>query len=112
MSRLPTTVDHRQLKELMRLKPTLADTAAFFECSERTVERIIRKEWNLSFVEFREQHMVHTRLGLVRKMIEKAMAGDNYMLIWLSKNMLGYSDKQEVAASVQAIKITKDEEKL
>ena len=35
------------------------------------------------------------RLGIKRKMIQKALAGDNTMLIWLSKNMLGFSDKYE-----------------
>lgn len=95
MGRPEKELDFNQLKSLMRLKPTLSDTAAFFECSERKIERFIRKHADLTFVEFREQHMVHTRLGLVRKMIEKAMSGDNYMLIWCSKNMLGWSDKYE-----------------
>lgn len=78
----------------MRLKPTLADTAAFFECSERTIERLIKKEFKLSFVEFRDQNMVHTRLNIVRKAINKAESGDNVMLIFCLKNLCGWKDKQ------------------
>lgn len=84
-----------KLSEYMRLLPTLEETADFFECSQRSVEREIRDKFNLSFVEFRQQKGVHTRMGIKRKMIEKALSGDNTMLIWLSKNMLGMADKVE-----------------
>ena len=95
MARPKKEIDLHQLKSLMRLQPTLEDTANFFSMSQRQIERIIRKEHNLSFVEFREQNMVHTRLALKRKMIDKALAGDNTCLIWTSKNLLGWSDKVE-----------------
>jgi hypothetical protein len=86
-------IDKAKLKALMRLKPTLADTAAFFECAERTIERHVRETFDLSFVEFREQNMVHTRLSLVRKAIEKAEKGDNVMLIFCLKNICQWKDK-------------------
>lgn len=93
--RPPNDIDQEKLKALMRLLPTLADTAAFFECSERTIERHIRKEFDLSFVEFREQNMVHTRLNLRRRAIRKAEEGDNTMLIWCMKNIDNWTDKTE-----------------
>lgn len=89
-----------QLKQLMRLNPTLADTAAFFECSERHIDRVIKTKHKLTFVEFRKQNMVHTRLMLVRTMIKKAEQGDNTMLIWCSKNLIGWSDKIEQHVNV------------
>lgn len=94
MSRPPAEIDIQKLKSLMRLKPTLADTAAFFEVSERTIERVISKNYKLSFVEFRDQNMVHTRLNIVRKAIQKAEGGDNVMLIFCLKNLCGWKDKQ------------------
>jgi AraC-like DNA-binding protein len=112
MGRPSTLPDAKQIKALMRLKPSLEDTAAFFECSSRTIERVIRKNYDDTFVGFRDKNMVHTRLGLVRKMVEKAMAGDNTMLIWLSKNMLGWTDKQENTVTVSNIKITREDENL
>jgi len=94
MGRPPVDIDKQKLKALMRLKPTLADTAAFFECAERTIERFIREQFDVSFVDFREQNMVHTRLNLVRKAIDKAEKGDNTMLIFCLKNVCGWKDKQ------------------
>lgn len=94
MSRPTKDLDLNKLKSLMRLKPTLADTAAFFEVSERTIERVISKKFKISFVEFRDQNMVHTRLNIVRKAIQKAESGDNVMLIFCLKNLCGWKDKQ------------------
>lgn len=94
MSRAPIDIDQTKIKALMRMRPTLADTAAYFECAERTIERYIRTNFDLSFVEFREQNMVHTRLSLVRKAIQKAEGGDNVMLIFCLKNLCGWVDKQ------------------
>jgi len=102
-----------KLKALMRLKPTLEDTAAFFECTARTIERYIRKEFDLTFVDFREQNMVHTRLTLIRTAIGKAERGDNVMLIFCLKNLCGWKDKWDETQTIVASVSTEpmDEEK-
>lgn len=87
-------IDAAQLKALMRLKPTLEDTAAFFECTTRTIERFIRKSYDLTFTEYREQKMVHTRFELVRTALNEAKKGNNIMLIFCLKNLCGWRDKQ------------------
>lgn len=92
---MATEFDNAKLKALMRLKPTVEDTAAFFECSPRTVQRYIKDEFNLEFKEFREMYMVHTRLNIIRKAIEKAEKGDNVMLIFCLKNLCGWRDRNE-----------------
>lgn len=74
------------------MMPSLSDTAAFFDCSERTIERYIRDNYGLDFREFRDRYMVHTRLDLRRAAIEKAKSGDNTMLIWCQKNIDNWSD--------------------
>ena len=105
-------IDKKKLEAFMRQKPTLLDTAAFFDCSDRTIERFIREEYGVSFVEFRQQKMVHTRHALIRKAIEKAMGGDNTMLIFCLKNLCGWADKQEVAVENEgAIKINMNYER-
>src|SRR4051794_39309171 len=95
MGRPTAVIDKEKLAALMRLKPTLLDTAAFFDCSEDTIERFIKKLSGLTFAEFREQKMVHTRMSLVRTAIRKAENGDNVMIIFCLKNLCGWRDKQK-----------------
>jgi AraC-like DNA-binding protein len=88
--------DVDQLESLMRLKPTLADTAAFFKCTERTIERYIRDNFDKTFFDFRHENMVHTRLSLVREAIKQAQSGNTAMLIFCLKNLCGWTDRVEV----------------
>lgn len=91
----PKITNLEQLKQFMRMKPTLEDTAAFFDVDPTTVARTIKENFGKTFTEFRQQNMVHTRHALIRKAIEKALAGDNTMLIFTLKNMCGWSDKYD-----------------
>lgn len=92
-------IDKEKLSALMRLKPTLADTAAFFKCAERTIERFIREHFDLTFVEFRDQNMVHTRLDLVREALRQAKSGNTAMLIFCLKNVCQWADKVDVGVA-------------
>ena len=96
MGRPKIEIDETQLKALCRLKPTLKDVAAFFGCSEDTIENRCKALGAATFSEFRDQNMVHTRFSLVRKAIKKAEDGDNTMLIFCLKNLCGWADKQQI----------------
>lgn len=89
-------IDMEELSALCRLKPTLKDCAAFFKCSEDTIERRIKEATGKTFAEFREQNMVFTRYDLVRRAIQKASSGDNTMLIFCLKNLCGWADKPAI----------------
>lgn len=93
MARPKKEFDEAQLKTVMRFKPTLADTAAFFDCDEDTVSNHIKATYGISFSEFREQNMVHTRFMLIRKAISMAETGNVPMLIFALKNLCGWTDK-------------------
>ena len=93
LKRKQDTIEPEKLRAFMRMKPTLKDTAAYFECSEDVIERYIKAHWGVRFAEFRDQNMVHTRHDLVRMAIKKAMRGDNVMLIFCLKNLCGWRDK-------------------
>lgn len=95
-------IPHAQLKAFMRLKPSLQDTANFFECSVDTIERFIRREFKASFADFREQNMVHTRFSLIRKAIQKGEGGDNVMLIFCLKNLCGWKDRYDQEVTLGA----------
>ena len=85
----------RQLKAVLRLKPTKKDVAFFLDCCEETIENHIREKYDMTFSDFRDKQMTHTRFSIVRKAIQKAEAGDNTMLIFSLKNLCGWKDKFE-----------------
>lgn len=93
LKRKQDTIEPEKLRALMRMKPTLKDTAAYFDCSEDVIERYIKANWGMRFAEFREQNMVFTRFDLIRTAIDKAKKGDNVMLIFCLKNLCGWRDK-------------------
>lgn len=94
MGRPPKDLDKQKLEMLMRLKPTLEDTAAFFDVSASHIEKFVKRHYKESFSEFRDKRMVHTRFNLIRKAIQKAESGDNVMLIFCLKNLCGWKEKQ------------------
>lgn len=87
-------IDKQKLRALMRLKPTLEDTAAFFECDKRTIQRFIHDEFGKTFRDFCDENMVHTRFNLVRKAISLAENGNVTMLIFCLKNLCDWRDKK------------------
>lgn len=93
MGRPPVDIDMDKLATLMRYKPTAKDCAAFFKCSVDTIENRIREYAGVTFSEFRDQNMVHTRFSLIQSAIRRGMAGDNTMHIFCLKNLCGWSDK-------------------
>jgi Mg2+ and Co2+ transporter CorA len=66
----------KQLKAFMRLRPTLKDTAAFFDVHSDTIEKHIKKKYKKKFSEFRETYMVHTRFNVVRALLRAAEGGN------------------------------------
>ena len=89
-----------QLEKYMIMGPKLKNTAWFFRCSETTIEDTIRKHYDLTFREFREQRAEPIRDSLQKKAYQMAMQGNATMLIFALKNRCGWSDKQEVNSTV------------
>lgn len=93
-------IDMQQLSGLMRMKPTAEDCAAFFKCSVDTIERRIKEHTvsdefpeGMTFAEFRDQNMVHTRFQLIRTAIKKSEHSDT-MHIFCLKNLCNWGDKR------------------
>lgn len=97
----------RQLKAICRLKPTLADCAAFLDVDTSTIEKYIKRTYGCPFSEFREQNMVHTRFMIIREIIAQCKKGNMTALIYASKNLCGwvdkYESKHEVSKSIDQI---------
>ena len=74
---------------LAALGVPMVDIAFVVGCSVDTLERRFRDEI--------EEGRANGRTRLRQKQLEVALSGNPAMLIWLGKQMLGQSDKQEIS---------------
>jgi hypothetical protein len=102
-------IDLDQLERLARLRATVADCAAFFKVDKKAINEFCKSTVGVTYDEFKEQSLVHTRMSLSRKAIEMALAGDKTMLTFCLKNINGWSDSpaggeiQEIPRAVFSI---------
>ena len=83
----------------------------FFKVSESTLVRWIRENYEgSSFDDLRSQKQQNLKLKLAGKQYETAMKGNVVMQIWLGKNWLGQTDKQETTLTGDGIRIIIDKD--
>lgn len=96
MGRPQKQIDWEQMDKLLGIQCTLREIAAWFDCSEDTIERLCKRERGVTFAEYFGQKRNKGLISIRRKQYEVAMAGSIPMLIWLGKNYLEQSDKAEI----------------
>lgn len=115
MGRPSMVIDHEKLKGLMNRNPTLEDTSVIMNLSIRQLTRVIRKHYDMTFVQFRELYMAPIRLKLVDSILQSAFKGNIQAQIFCLKNLCGWTEKKEVDFSSKQgieIKIDQDDSKL
>jgi len=81
--------------------------------NEKTLTARIQEKYGLSFYDYKDQKKEAMRVNLRKKQYDVAMAGNVSMLIWLGKNELNQTDRQEVDQVTKLeIIIDDDESKL
>lgn len=108
MARPRLEIDQDQLEAFCRMNPTLKDAAAFFKCSEDTIERRCKEFGYNDFADARQQNMVHTRLKLIRSALAMAEKGNPALMIFCLKNLCGWADKIESRVDNSVIQINID----
>lgn len=68
--------------------------ADYFGCDLATIERRMKNEEGEFCIQYKKG-LAKTKFNLSKKQIELAMSGNVTMLIWLGKQLLNQSDKQE-----------------
>lgn len=91
-------IDWNDFEKLCALHCTQAEIADWFDISPDTIDRAVRKQYKEGFAEVYKKKSAKGKISLRRKMYETAMGGSVTMMIWLSKNMLGYSDNFQVTS--------------
>lgn len=89
-------VDWQQFDKLCQIQCTLREIAEFFQCSEDTIERRCKEVKGMGFAEYFEQKRGLGKISLRRMQWQTAIDGNVTMQIWLGKNYLEQSDKQEI----------------
>jgi len=88
----------KQVEAFGKLHATHVEMAAILGCGLATIEALMRigpDGEESEFSRLYRQNQMGMRQSLRRRQIAKALEGDNTMMIWLGKNMLGQVDKLE-----------------
>lgn len=88
-------ITHANLIKLMIYRPTLKETANWFNVSEDTISRRIKEFENISFSDFKEKHSYKTRQRLINKAFEMALSGNSAMMIFCLKSYCGWNEKPQ-----------------
>ena len=94
MSRRAHGFSWEKLDGLLALGSHKPMCAAIMDCSEDTIVKRIKDEYGITFTEYREMKLSVTKVKLIQKAIQKAMSGENVMLIFCLKNICNWRDKQ------------------
>lgn len=91
-----------QVEIFGKVLATHEEMASYFNCCVRTIERYmhieIAEDGSEKISEFCRVYKTAastTKLSLRRKQLQKATKGDNAMLIWLGKQLLGQKESSE-----------------
>lgn len=94
MARPRIEIDKEQFKKLCAIQCTLAEIASWFKCSEDTLERWCKREFDMSFADTYKIWSADGKISLRRTQFR--MAETNVaMAIWLGKQYLGQTEKVE-----------------
>jgi hypothetical protein len=100
------TIDLEQLNKLIGLQCTGEEVASYFNIDYDTLNRIVQDEYSMSYSDYYKQKKGMGKVSLRRAQYQSAMDGNITMQIWLGKNWLGQSDKQEIThAGNQTIRV-------
>lgn len=77
--------------------------ADLLDVSMDLIEIRVREKYDLTFSEYRAKRMANTKLTLVQKAIDMGMKGNVTMLIWVMKNLCGWTDKREESIKIERI---------
>lgn len=91
-------INQEHFEKLCGIQCTLEEIAGFFNCSEDTIENWCKRTYKKGFSDIYRQKRVGGKISLRRSQFRLAETNPT-MAIWLGKQYLGQTDKQEVAIS-------------
>ena len=98
MPRQKIEIDWKQFEGYCAIQCTLREIADYFNCSEMTIERKVKEHYNCGFVDIFKRKRQKGLMSLRANLFEMSKKQPS-VLIFLAKNWLGMSDKQEIEHS-------------
>lgn len=98
MGRPAKEIDWDMLEKLAQFPMKQEDLAWLVGVCLDTLCTKVKEKYDMSFSDFLAKKGAKTKALLYEKQIELALKGNVTLLIWLGKQYLGQSDKQEVKA--------------
>jgi hypothetical protein len=94
MARPRKEIDWEVVRKLCAMQCTGEEIASFSDIDYDTLQRAVKREFNMSFADYFKKHSANGKISLRRKQYEVATSGNVPMLIWLGKQYLDQKDKQ------------------
>ena len=91
MARPKIQIDWEQLDKLCALQCTLVEISEWFNCSEDTIQRAIKREFDMGFAEYFKKKSSRGKISLRRSQFKLA-ENNATMAIWLGKQYLGQTE--------------------
>lgn len=104
--RPPKPIDYPKLEALCKIQCTGEECAAVLGVDYDTLNRHLIADGHVGFAEYYKRHSEGGKASLRRLQWKNAEAGNVTMQIWLGKQYLQQTDKQEEQFSRQPINIT------
>lgn len=97
MGRPLTDIDWGKVDDMLEAGCLTTEIAGYFGISADTLYLRCQRDKKIGFSAYSQQKHAKGELLLRQKQYEMALAGDRAMLIWLGKNRLKQSDKQDIS---------------
>lgn len=93
----PVTVEinWEEFEKLCALHCTQTEIAEWFGCSVDTLFTKVERHYGEGYTEVYKRKSSKGKISLRRKMFESALSGNVTMMIWMSKQILGYRDRHD-----------------
>ena len=103
-------INWKQVDQMCAIHCTGEEQAAILEISYDTLNRACKRDKKMIFADYFRQKSAGGKMSLRRRQYSEAMEGNTTMLVWLGKNWLDQTDKQEVKQEVvnTTVNIVKD----
>lgn len=94
-------INKEEFEKLCAMLCTEEEIAGWFKCSEDTIRRFCKKEYKEQFCEVYKRLSSKGKISLRRTQFKIAEAGNATMAIWLGKQILGQTDRQDVSLETE-----------